>query len=201
MAKRLHTIKDNNTGCIVGYTVEGTFDNLLIFLDGFGYENFLHGETGNFKFYCVQFGWNYSLIEYRDTDLSVSKSIETNPDKMSFSEKVVACLFTIEAESQAFKNKHGMIMHEHHIQQALNELFKLYNIDHILQCFDIDTSSHFVGKGIVTEVEAILLIKPARPELLGMLTDIVKDTTNSVSYFSYHQSSSTGELNFTIAYS
>ena len=64
-----HDIVDAR-GISVGYTVAGTFGNLIVYLHGNGYDNYMHGETGNFQFYCTQFGWNYSLREILVPDQS-----------------------------------------------------------------------------------------------------------------------------------
>ena len=61
MAKKVHNIKDKS-GRIVGYTREGVNGALLIYLKEFnGMEDYFHGETSNFQYYCVNLGWDYHL--------------------------------------------------------------------------------------------------------------------------------------------
>ena len=60
--KKLHYIKDKATGKQVGYTLEGTNGNLLIYLNEFrDTTNYFHGECLNFAYYCTLHGWNYTL--------------------------------------------------------------------------------------------------------------------------------------------
>lgn len=86
--KKVHEILDSKNN-VVGYTVYGAFDSLIVYLNGNGYNDFMHGETRDFKFYCIQYGWDFKLRK-----LSTTKNLESKDlMDMSYAERVCSALF------------------------------------------------------------------------------------------------------------
>ena len=201
MAKRLNSIRDKDSGKIVGYTMEGLFDNILIYLDGFGYEDYFHGETGNFSYYCTLYGWNYELVELRDNvpEPTANKSFSKDVGSMTVAEKLAFAIYNLEKQANDYRNGNHIIMHEHDILVALNGYFAQYRMDYIISAYQLTASSHFVGKTILTSVESFCMLVTSA-QILNEIKDLPFDVSNSITRVTYDAYSSVCQIDFTISY-
>lgn len=78
MIEKKHNIIDRKTMEVVGYTTEGPWDTLLVYMDdGVNFHGDLHGSTHNFYYYCKWYAWDC----YLELCAPEPKKLDPTPDE------------------------------------------------------------------------------------------------------------------------
>ena len=189
---KLHDIVDEYNK-VVGYTVKGTFDSLIVYLHGNGYDHHMHGETSNFAYYCTMYGWKYTLREVAQTQAMETKDLMD----MSYPERICsACyqLFSMVEEYWKTTQRPPTCVD---VQKFAYQTMQTHIISHTIEKI---TVTGYIGRLPTVSLTAKVQIEFTQKLVDSDQSDLANLLGNIVSDFYYYKSSKIMEFQKTFEF-